>query len=205
MPGIYRLLLVFALSLSLSACSSMLDWDLFGGDDEQEEDYISEEMMDAPDEDVIYTDEDVIYVDEDGNIVEIEEETLEIDDYGDGPQSGSDAMQDVAPPDTTVYFEYKSLTVPASYIGELQKHADYLRANPSEILNIAGHTDGVASGQYNYELALRRAHEVESLMVGLGAPRSQLTVASYGKERPAASGTDEVANTLNRRAVLTYN
>ncbi len=206
MSGIYRLLFIFVLTASVSACSTLFDWDM-SGDEEYEEEYFSEEEMDIPDEEVIYTEEDVIYVDEDGNVVEVvvEEEVLDIDDYGDGPDSSLGMTQDAVPAATTVYFDYKKFTVPASYIGELQRHAEYLRVNPSAVLNIAGHTDGVASRQYNYELGLRRASEVENLIIGLGAPRGQLSVVSYGKERPVVPGAGEAVSSLNRCVVLTYN
>ncbi|MDH3209696.1 MAG: OmpA family protein, partial [Burkholderiaceae bacterium] len=56
--------------------------------------------------------------------------------------------------------------------------------------------------EYNLALGQKRAEAVLKALVLLGASDTQLEAVSYGKERPAALGSNEVAYSKNRRAEL---
>ena len=43
-----------------------------------------------------------------------------------------------------------------------------------------------------------------TLLVLLGVADSQIEAVSFGKEKPAAQGTDEMAMAKNRRAEISY-
>jgi peptidoglycan-associated lipoprotein len=48
----------------------------------------------------------------------------------------------------------------------------------------------------------KRAEAVQRTLVLLGASEKQIEAVSFGKERPAVSGSDEAAWAQNRRAEL---
>lgn len=109
------------------------------------------------------------------------------------------------PADTwLVYFELDSSKVAGRYQDMLAAHANYLAAHPDARMTIEGHADERGSREYNIALGERRARAVRDLLVLLGAAPKQLSMVSYGEERPADPGHNEAAWRLNRRAVLIY-
>jgi peptidoglycan-associated lipoprotein len=77
--------------------------------------------------------------------------------------------------------------------------ADY----PSQKLVIEGHTDERGSAEYNLALGDRRAHAVQEFLSSMGIPGPQLTVMSYGKEKPVCTQETESCWQQNRRAHVT--
>jgi OOP family OmpA-OmpF porin len=63
----------------------------------------------------------------------------------------------------------------------------------------AGFTDNVGSQEYNLDLGRRRAQAVADILVSEGVPASQLSVVSYGKERPVADNDTNEGRARNRR------
>ena len=74
-------------------------------------------------------------------------------------------------------------------------------ANPSVRGSIEGHADERGTREYNLALGERRANSAKDFLIANGVPVARLTVISWGKERPAATGSDESAWAQNRRAV----
>jgi peptidoglycan-associated lipoprotein len=103
-----------------------------------------------------------------------------------------------------IYFDYDSSQVNMEYRDLLRAHADYLASNPSAALVIEGHADERGSREYNIALGERRAFAVKRYLEAEGIPSSQISVVSYGEERPADYGHSERAWSMNRRAVLVY-
>lgn len=102
------------------------------------------------------------------------------------------------------YFGTNLSDVTAPSYGGLYAHAAYLHAHPTARLQISGHTDERGTREYNLALGERRANAVARFLVGAGATSDQLTVVSYGKEKPAADGHDEEAWSKSRRVELDY-
>ena len=68
-----------------------------------------------------------------------------------------------------------------------------------------GEPNGSADGWNGpAELGERRARSVARYMQNLGVDVNQLSIVSYGEEKPAVEGHDESAWSKNRRAVLNY-
>jgi len=86
----------------------------------------------------------------------------------------------------------------------LNAHAQYLKGNTAAKLQLSGHTDERGTREYNLALGERRANAVARYLVGLGVSADQLSVVSYGKEKPAADGSDEESWAKNRRVELDY-
>jgi len=74
---------------------------------------------------------------------------------------------------------------------------------PNQKLLVEGDTDERGSAEYNLALGDKRAHAAESFLVSQGIPQNQLTVVSYGKERPVCEDHDESCWQKNRRAHIT--
>jgi peptidoglycan-associated lipoprotein len=74
---------------------------------------------------------------------------------------------------------------------------------PSQKLIVEGDTDERGSAEYNLALGDKRAHAAEGFLVSQGIPQNQLTVVSYGKERPVCEDHDESCWQKNRRAHIT--
>ena len=80
---------------------------------------------------------------------------------------------------------------------------DILAAYPSQKLVIQGHADERGSAEYNLALGDRRAQSVKDFLTSMGIPDAQLTLISYGKERPVCSDESEACWQRNRRAHVT--
>ena len=80
---------------------------------------------------------------------------------------------------------------------------DILANYPSQKLLIEGHTDERGSDEYNMGLGDRRARSAEEFLESMGIPMNQLTVISYGKDRPRCTEQTEQCYQENRRAHIT--
>lgn len=104
----------------------------------------------------------------------------------------------------TIYFAFNSENIQDEYLAVMQKHANYLKKNPDARVIIEGHTDERGTPEYNIALGERRARSVARYMQNLGVDVNQLSIVSYGEEKPALEGHNEAAWSKNRRAVLNY-
>jgi peptidoglycan-associated lipoprotein len=105
----------------------------------------------------------------------------------------------------TVYFDFDRSSVNSEFYSLLNDHAEFLRANPSQRITIEGHCDKRGTPEYNIALGERRAKSIETFLQNAGVSGSQISVVSYGEEKPVVSGDTESAFKQNRRAVLVYN
>lgn len=64
-------------------------------------------------------------------------------------------------------------------------------------------TDERGTNEYNLALGERRAKAVFDYLINLGASPSQFSLVSFGEERPADRGSNEVAWRKNRRVEFT--
>ena len=103
-----------------------------------------------------------------------------------------------------VYFDFDSYVVKDEYRGTVEGHAKALTADRKKHLAVEGHTDERGGREYNLALGQKRAEAVAKSLTLLGASEAQVEAVSFGKERPAAQGSDEAAWAKNRRAELNY-
>lgn len=103
-----------------------------------------------------------------------------------------------------VYFDFDSDRVSPDFIDLVNHHGRYLAANNDVIMRIEGHGDERGTREYNVALGNRRAEAVKRLMMLQGAQPDQISVISYGEEKPVALDHDEEAWRLNRRSELVY-
>jgi peptidoglycan-associated lipoprotein len=103
-----------------------------------------------------------------------------------------------------IYFEYDSAEITDADQGLLTQHSGYLVANPGQHITLEGSTDERGSREYNIGLGDQRALSVQRIMELNGVAPEQITVVSYGEEKPAAEGHSDAAWRLNRRVELVY-
>ncbi|WP_309679675.1 peptidoglycan-associated lipoprotein Pal [Polaromonas sp.] len=103
-----------------------------------------------------------------------------------------------------IYFDFDSYVVKPEFQTTIEAHAKYLTANKSRKMAIEGHTDERGGREYNLALGQKRSEAVRRALGLLGVPDAQVEAVSFGKEKPAASGSDEAAMAKNRRAELNY-
>lgn len=105
----------------------------------------------------------------------------------------------------TVYFDFDRSSVKAEFYPVLDKHAAFLTKNPTQKVVIEGHCDSRGTPEYNIALGERRAQSVETYLRNAGVSASQISVVSYGEEKPKVAGATEYAFAQNRRGVIRYN
>lgn len=103
-----------------------------------------------------------------------------------------------------IYFGFDRAEVPSAAYATLKAHAKVLAASSMVKLKLEGHADERGTPEYNVALAERRANAVKQFLVLNGARDSQIEVVSFGEEKPAELGHDELSWAKNRRAELVY-
>lgn len=104
----------------------------------------------------------------------------------------------------TIYFAFDNATIASDYEEMLAAHAAYLSKNPALKVTIEGHADERGTPEYNIALGERRANAVAKYLEALGVQADQISIVSYGEEKPLLLGQSEDVYAKNRRAVLVY-
>ncbi|MBL6604704.1 MAG: peptidoglycan-associated lipoprotein Pal [Alphaproteobacteria bacterium] len=101
---------------------------------------------------------------------------------------------------TTVLFDFDSSQLSDYARRVLDRQAAFLKAEPAARIILGGHADERGTREYNLALGERRAAAARDYLVAKGVNAARIRIISYGKERPAAVGSNEAAWRLNRRA-----
>jgi outer membrane protein OmpA-like peptidoglycan-associated protein len=102
-----------------------------------------------------------------------------------------------------LFFDFNSEKVRAESEPTLREIAEVLRRNPDWALSIEGHTDNVASDQYNLELSSRRAAAVKAALgTRFGIAAARLTAAGFGESSPRDRNDTLEGRARNRRVEL---
>ena len=123
-------------------------------------------------------------------------------DSGSGSSLGADDITAMSLVERTVYFEFDSVDLDTTGQTTIARVGRYLAANPTARVRLEGHADERGTREYNVGLSERRANAVQSALMGAGATAAQLSLVSYGEERPADPGHDESAWAKNRRVEI---
>ena len=100
-----------------------------------------------------------------------------------------------------IFFDFNSQTIRADQRPVLQRQAELMGRYPDVRVQVEGHTDERGTREYNLALGQRRANSTRDVLVASGVNGARISTISYGKDRPAALGSDEAAWAQNRRAV----
>lgn len=99
----------------------------------------------------------------------------------------------------TINFDFDKSEIREADKAKLQGIAGFMKSYPQVKLNLEGHCDERGTVEYNIALGDRRAHAALRYLAGLGVGEARLNPVSYGKERPAVTGSSEQSWFENRR------
>ncbi|MDA9194294.1 peptidoglycan-associated lipoprotein Pal [Alphaproteobacteria bacterium] len=105
----------------------------------------------------------------------------------------------------SVYFGFDSSELTGKAQAILDRQAAFLNVNPTMVVIIEGHADERGTREYNLALGDRRAVAVRDYLLAKGLNAARVRTVSYGKERPAVSGSTEGSWEFNRRAATVLN
>jgi len=103
-----------------------------------------------------------------------------------------------------VYFDYDQADIRSEFAAQMSCHAKYLRDRPSARITLEGHADERGSREYNIGLGERRGNAVNGALTANGGSASQLSVVSYGEERPTCNDSADDCWGKNRRVEIVY-
>ena len=104
----------------------------------------------------------------------------------------------------TVRFDFDQDVVRPEFQAILACHAKYLQDRPEARITLEGHADERGSREYNLGLGERRGNAVSAALQAAGGSAGQLTVVSFGEERPVDAASTEEAWAQNRRVEIVY-
>lgn len=122
--------------------------------------------------------------------------------------SSDDAMtpaEKLARVGNTVYFDFDSAALSYDAQVTLSRQLAFLQLNPEAVVVIEGHADERGTREYNLALGDRRASAARDYLLAKGIDAARIRTISYGKERPAMSGSNETSWAKNRRAATVLN
>ena len=108
------------------------------------------------------------------------------------------------PTQHSIYFDFDSYVIKSQYNEVLESHARYLKSSPTRKIIIEGNADERGSREYNLSLGQKRSETVRNSLRQMGAEEKQMEAISNGKEKPKATGQDEVSYAENRRSDIVY-
>jgi peptidoglycan-associated lipoprotein len=121
-----------------------------------------------------------------------------------GPAPGSRADFEANVGDR-VFFGYDRYDLQPEATATLDRQAAWLKKYPAVTVTVEGHCDERGTREYNLALGERRATAVKNYLTALGVDPARLQTISYGKEKPAVTGSNESAWAQNRRGVTVIN
>ena len=102
------------------------------------------------------------------------------------------------------YFDFDQDALRPEFQNIVACHAKYLRDRPSSRMTLEGNADERGSSEYNQGLGERRGNAVSSAIQASGGSGGQVTVVSYGEERPTCTESTEECWAKNRRVEIVY-
>ena len=104
-----------------------------------------------------------------------------------------------------ILFEVDNSGLTALAKTTLNSQADWLLINAEYQVLIEGHADEQGTRDYNLALGARRAQIVKEYLISRGVDLNNISIVTYGKERPLENCSAEVCWSQNRRAVTIVN
>jgi outer membrane protein OmpA-like peptidoglycan-associated protein len=99
----------------------------------------------------------------------------------------------------SVLFDFDSAQIRPDAERTLSEVAEVVKGYAKRPVRIEGHTDSVASDDYNQKLSERRAGSVQAWLAGKGVEAGRLTPRGFGETRPVADNGTAEGRQRNRR------
>ncbi|WP_298195232.1 OmpA family protein [Novosphingobium sp.] len=100
---------------------------------------------------------------------------------------------------TRILFARNSAELDLAARAILDRQAQWLVLHPEVRASLQGHADELATREQQFALGERRAAAMKFYLTAHGVAADRLLPTSFGKERPAATGSDEASQSRNRR------
>ena len=98
-----------------------------------------------------------------------------------------------------IFFETGKAVLSAESGIELNKAVDLMKANPTMIIEVGGHTDNVGDDAFNMKLSHDRAKSVRDFLVKEGIASTRVQSKGYGESNPVATNDTDDGRRANRR------
>jgi len=99
-----------------------------------------------------------------------------------------------------IQFDTNKSDIKPQYQAELKNVGEFLKEFPRARGEISGHTDSIASNDYNQKLSERRAESVGNyISTSFGIDPGRITATGYGETKPIASNMLKAGRAKNRR------
>jgi outer membrane protein OmpA-like peptidoglycan-associated protein len=99
----------------------------------------------------------------------------------------------------SILFDFDSANIRPDAHRALTDVTQVFKAYANRPARVEGHTDSVASDEYNQSLSERRAKSVADWLASNGVERSRLTATGHGEKKPVATNDTAAGRQLNRR------
>lgn len=99
-----------------------------------------------------------------------------------------------------VYFAFNEYSLNAQTRKALENNASILKERGARKIVVEGNCDDRGTIAYNIVLGDKRAQEVKNYYVKLGIPAANISVVSYGEEKPVCTQATDSCWSQNRRA-----
>ena len=119
------------------------------------------------------------------------------------PEVSKEVIEKVAFAAKNVFFSSGSYKLLAKSNTSLNSVADLMKADPSLLLDVDGHTDSQGSDELNQTLSENRAKSVRDYLIAQGIDGSRLISTGYGETKPVEENNTAAGRAKNRRTEMT--
>lgn len=102
----------------------------------------------------------------------------------------------------TLYFETDTDVLVPESVPLLARIKDELAQRAAPEIIVVGHTDRVASPEYNDALSIKRAEAMKQVLADAGIPSDRIVTAGRGEREPLVPTADGVDEPKNRRVEI---
>ena len=102
----------------------------------------------------------------------------------------------------SVLFDFDSDRIRPDAERTLKEVAEVMKAYSARPMRIEGHTDSVASDDYNQKLSERRAQSVQRWLAANGGVKGTVTPRGFGESKPVAGNDTPAGRQQNRRVEI---
>ncbi len=144
--------------------------------------------------------------------VKVDEDGCPLDTDGDGVPDYIDRCPDTpkgAPVNSVgcwtikgVLFDYDKWDIKPQYYSMMDENVRVLEMNPTLKVEIQGHTDSIASEEYNQTLSEKRAESAQAYFISKGISADRIPTRGFGELRPIATNDTPEGRAQNRRIEL---
>ncbi len=108
-------------------------------------------------------------------------------------------IQPFQPISFRLQFEFDSTVVRPEFQELLGKIVETIAERKSMDISVNAHTDRAGNSDYNYQLSLKRAKNIEKFLVEKGIDPAIISTSSHGEGNPLVPTADNVQEPRNRR------